>query len=547
MSSDEGETNERIKRRTVLKAAGVAVVGGAGATGRASAHQMHFFGCNEVCTDTDGNFAVVSVDGGYEGRELTAAAERDDVGWTHDNTYCYAASADEYVVGFVEEDVYRGDEKAGDGCTLCLNPNDCAANHYDDPQEIIDDLNDDDTVDVCHGKLSVGDCEVFESPADGDGDEDDAWPMTEFDAQRTNFNPDASGISGEPSVDWEYDLTTTEDRVFDHSAAVAADGSVYVAESTGDLGARLLSLDATDGSVEWEANYDRGDRLYPRAVHDGVVYVQLWNSPSDSVDTGDIVAIDADDGSERWRTTITYYDVILEDLIVADAVYSLNSGAASHIRKLDLESGEEQWSTSVSYTPYVQLAVKDDRLFANSDDLVALSTATGNTEWRVEFDGTEPRTIVAGDGVVHAAFNHAEEALKTFDAATGDLQWSRQRVDNVHVLADGLLYGGDADEVQIVDAETGDLAETFDEGMIPEAATEDTLYGFATESTDAPLKALDRNSGELRWQTDEASHADWAGAEWIPGDVLALDGTIYAPGADEHTLVRLSSGDEESD
>ncbi|WP_459192874.1 outer membrane protein assembly factor BamB family protein [Halosimplex sp. J119] len=553
MASDDGETGQRIKRRTVLKAAGIAVVGGVGAVGPASAHRMQFFGCSEVCTDTDGNFAVVSVDGGYEGRELAAAAGRDDVAWTHDNTYCYEAAADEAIVGFVEEDVYRGDERADDGCTLCLNPNDCADEHYDDPQEIVDDLDEDD-VGVCVGKLSVGDCDITGAPADedggGDGSEDEdgggAWPMTEFDARRTNFNPDASGISGEPTVDWEYDLPATENRGFDHSAAVAAGGSVYVAETTGAPGVRLLSLDATDGSVEWEATYDRGERIYTRAVHDGVVYVHLWHNPPENVDMGDVVAIDAADGSELWRTTITGYDVLLDDLVVSDGVYTVNSGGGAHVRKLDRESGEQQWETSFSFYPYIHLAVTHGRVYVVASDITALDADSGEIAWQVESGTPDPQSLIAGEEAIYVYYGGGgPNTLRRFDAETGETEWTRDQPERfqTQVLADGLLYSGGADEVQVVDAETGDLAETFDEGLIPEAATEDTLYGFADGSTGAPLKALDRDTGELRWQIDDASHAGWTG-EWIAGDILALDETVYAPGADGDALVRLT-GDEE--
>ncbi|WP_123537945.1 outer membrane protein assembly factor BamB family protein [Halosimplex salinum] len=550
MSSDDGETSGRITRRTVLKAAGVAVVGGIGATGRASAHQMHFFGCGEVCTDTDGNFAVVSVDGGYEGRKLTPAMGRDDVGWDYDNTYCYEATADEVIVGFVEEDVYRGDERADDGCTLCLNPNDCAAEHYDDPQEIIDDLDEDD-VGVCVGELSVGDCEVFESPADRDGA--GTWPQVEFGPRRTNYNDDAAGLQTEPSVDWEVDLSAETNRKgFDYSGAVVADGSVYVGERVDDEEARLVSLDAADGSVEWDVRYEYGTVVYPRAVRDGVVYVQLVVDDPDPnrVERGYVVAVDASDGTERWRTLVERNNVLFSDMVVSDGVYILRDVPGITVQRLGLD-GESQWERRFSYYPFGQLAVAHGHLYLVAPEVTALSPETGAIEWEAPSGDFDPRELVVGDDAVHVAYDSGRETdeIRALGADSGDVRWTRDVPESVqvHVLADDLLYGGDRDSVRVVDAETGNLTKTFDEGMIPEAATEDVLYGFADESAGAPLKALDRESGELLWQTDDASHAGWAAPQWIPWDVLALDDSLYAPGADGDSLVRLTGDDDEDE
>lgn len=141
MSNDH--SGSAVNRRRLLKLVGRTAVGLGLWSGTASAHRFTFYGCETVCTDTDGNFAVVDTGDGYEGRTLSPDSRR-DVPWSHDHTFCYTAADGERVVGFVEENIYGG-TCGGNGCTLHVNPNDCVAV---DGREILKTL-DRDTVGVC--------------------------------------------------------------------------------------------------------------------------------------------------------------------------------------------------------------------------------------------------------------------------------------------------------------------------------------------------------------------------------------------------------------
>lgn len=164
----QGSTDSQtsaIGRRTVLKTAGGAAVGVAAFSGIASAHNGKFFGCERVCSGTDGDYAVVAVDDGYECRTLAKAGPREDVPWDWD-AHCYTAAEGEAVVGYVAEDEYKKDE----GCWLCLNPNDCAEVHYDDARAVRDAL-DASTCGPCEGEMNISiGCEPATEPAD-DGDD----------------------------------------------------------------------------------------------------------------------------------------------------------------------------------------------------------------------------------------------------------------------------------------------------------------------------------------------------------------------------------------
>jgi len=162
-TSSRVDSQQAVNRRNVLKLVGGTTLALGGLTGAASAHSAQFSGCGRVCSDTDGDLAVVATGNGYEGRQMEAASGTGTVPWSHDNTYCYEAADDEVVVGFIEEKEWH----QGEGCTLCLNPNQCATNHYDSAQEVIDNI-DDASIGVCAGTLSTGDCTVT-GAADGDG------------------------------------------------------------------------------------------------------------------------------------------------------------------------------------------------------------------------------------------------------------------------------------------------------------------------------------------------------------------------------------------
>jgi hypothetical protein len=164
-SSERPDATEQhadgFDRRSVLKLIGGTTVTVGAMSGTASAHSSKFLGCSQVCSDTQGDFAVVSIGGGFECRPIDEQSNRNDVPWSHDNTYCYESDPGEAVVGILEEDEYQGDY-AGEGCTLCLNPNRCASNHYDSVQAIVDDLDDDPNCGACQGEIDRdGDCDTY--------------------------------------------------------------------------------------------------------------------------------------------------------------------------------------------------------------------------------------------------------------------------------------------------------------------------------------------------------------------------------------------------
>lgn len=167
-AADSGDGRFSIARRNVLKALGGSVVAVGALSGTASAHASQFFGCTQVCSDTDNSKAIVYVDGSYELRDLDkndpdSYSERKNVPWAPYASACYELMDDEAaVVGVVHTLESEG------RCEVCLNPNRCAQNYVDDRQDVMDDLS---MYDLECGDFVWGtDCEVYTSngsPAGG--------------------------------------------------------------------------------------------------------------------------------------------------------------------------------------------------------------------------------------------------------------------------------------------------------------------------------------------------------------------------------------------
>lgn len=151
-SERSGSRTFDVRRRRALQLIGTSVVGVATASGTASAHQFQFYGCSQVCSDTDEDRAVVATADGYECRRMDKqnpehASDRQNQDWSWTSA-CYEVAEGEAVVGVLED------------CEFCVNPNNCASNYYDDVSEIVADLNSGSNCTECSEVTVSSDCDV---------------------------------------------------------------------------------------------------------------------------------------------------------------------------------------------------------------------------------------------------------------------------------------------------------------------------------------------------------------------------------------------------
>jgi outer membrane protein assembly factor BamB len=274
--------------------------------------------------------------------------------------------------------------------------------------------------------------------------------------------------------------------------AVAA-GSVYVHADDGVV----YCLDTGDGTERWRARVDRAvERIPPGQAGsrydsysssvllvDGTAYVGTAG--------GSLVALNAADGSERWRHEAGEAILGTPSVGGGRVYYADFSG---RVAALEAQAGEVLWSTPTAGAIVSSPALAGDVLVVGNRayDLLALSAADGSVAWTYYywFSWVESSATIR-DGVAYVGSSDGQR-LHAFDAATGRLQWSaptggstwaQPAVDDTRVYVGTV---GVADYIVAhrghflaVDRATGQPAWRFTTERAGEAAT----WGFASSPT----------------------------------------------------------------
>ncbi|WP_435115176.1 PQQ-binding-like beta-propeller repeat protein [Halolamina sp. C58] len=205
--------------------------------------------------------------------------------------------------------------------------------------------------------------------------------------------------------EWLYDVDA---RL---TAPPTVDGGVaYVPDWSGTVHALWVA----DGSVLWsqqiEDTTQRGSTTFttPAAVDGETLYVG-----SNSGATG-IVALDIDDGGERWRAEtepVTAGPVVHGDLLVVQS-YGLVIAYGT--------DGEQRWVFNVLDSGNRPIAVDDEHVYATGRETLYAITHDGEESWRYERDGRVGAPTVVGDSVLLTG----EGRITALSAATGGERWS---------------------------------------------------------------------------------------------------------------------------
>ncbi|SIR29953.1 Tat (twin-arginine translocation) pathway signal sequence [Haladaptatus litoreus] len=121
-------------------------------------------------------------------------------------------------------------------------------------------------------------------------------------------------------------------------------GNAYVVD-----GNNLWALDADDGGVEWALRPNEFS-LYALAVTDDTVYVGLSDGSSCVAD-GNLVALDAASGTERWSTDVSGLSTADEIEVGGGRVYVVSYvHDPTRLVALNGDDGTEHWSFEVDET-----------------------------------------------------------------------------------------------------------------------------------------------------------------------------------------------------
>jgi outer membrane protein assembly factor BamB len=365
---------------------------------------------------------------------------------------------------------------------------------------------------------------------------DGAWPMFQFDARNTGFQPSRPDAGGTPSLaagrsaDWVY--PTGEPGV--SSGPVVGTDAVHVA--SGGRSSTIYALDAATGEARWTVEPDVEGFMNSPAVVEGVVYVGSLDAT--------LWALDAATGESLWERELGLRGT--SPTVAGDLLFVSASGL---LHALDRRTGEQRWrfqrfdDSLAGSTP----AVTGDAVYhvatADSDEsrLVAVDRESRSRRWE---SGERRRVLpmvapAVGGELVYVADGINGPSLVAFDAATGETVWeadhARAGLFASPALADGTLYAGSLDDsLYAVDAATGDLRWSFETGggIVPAPAVAGGTV--VVGSNDGAVYGVDAAAGERRWRFGtgfrvRSSPAVGDGTVYVGSD----DGRFYALGAAE--------------
>ena len=213
---------------------------------------------------------------------------------------------------------------------------------------------------------------------------------------------------------------------------------------------------------------------------------------------GQLVAVDLDLGTVRWRIDAP---TLLTPATGEGLVFI---AAESTIQAFDAATGAVRWRTALPGGPAAPLYWDTGWLIASTPggDLVAFRSADGTLVWRQALGS--PLSTRPGPALDRLYLALMDGRLLSIALATGNTLWSRTvpgRVTGLLALDDQIVYGVSAREVQSVDLLSGRERWKWrvggDVAGLP-AADDKRIYFAARDNL---VRAVDRKSGNLRWQS----------------------------------------------
>ncbi len=240
-----------------------------------------------------------------------------------------------------------------------------------------------------------------------------AVPMDRGNAARTGQMP-GPGPDSRPHVRWRFG-----DAVVGTPAATGE--GVYVMTRTGDL----VALDAASGEERWRAPLGAG--ALPAPVAGAGV--------AGAVDAaGNLFMFDAATGAPRWRVPIPNGSTA--PLILVESTIYLGDNAST-LHALDALTGAEIWNANVP-AGVAMLARHDDTVYVSGYDssLVALEAENGDLEWQRTLAGqVTAAPAVHGDRVFVGS---ADGNVYALDRENGNEQWQFPTSNTIY-LASGVV------------------------------------------------------------------------------------------------------------
>lgn len=319
-------------------------------------------------------------------------------------------------------------------------------------------------------------------------------------------------------------LAWTSDT-FSRWQPVVADGTIYIGNVDQNPGPKIVALDATDGSERWRVSIDEASDYTSAIV--GELLVAAYGDQ--------VIALDRESGTQEWTATLSGTVNLSEITAVPEETLVLvpeRSRRDAGLTAFDATTGEQRWSAPLADRVVDAPAARAGGVYvATKSELCRLDIADGSRVWSqtVENVALGPRPIA--EGIVVPA--NGELAVR--DADTGErlrrLGSYDSEIDVYGVaLADGTAYWLTFETLAAISIEDGTVkwrldAEGCQEGL---CVGRDTIVApveyeeFDLETTWPTITAFDRETGGVRWYY----HIDGFDVLFTTPPVL-IDGAVY--------------------
>jgi len=274
---------------------------------------------------------------------------------------------------------------------------------------------------------------------------------------------------------------------------------------------QVYGLHQDNGAEQWSAEV--GHSVGYAAVSDDTAYVPVHNGPPFQ-DRG-IVAVDLNDGSERWRAAPDT-DFRSPPTLSGSTVYAAGDGLVA----IDATDGSKRWSLDNETFGYVS-AVDNGTVYVGggqSSTIRALTAESGEEVWQVEAEGEVTVAPTVINDTVYVPSEHGR--LYALDADDGTEQWTA----DLSVIADEsipedaepvtrLPYRSDWIVPTSVAATSETVYATINTAIVALDSDGEHLWSQPGGSEHPPVKAndsllvssknavcLDPESGEKRWE-----------------------------------------------
>ena len=246
-------------------------------------------------------------------------------------------------------------------------------------------------------------------------------------------------------------------------------------------------------------------------------YVPLRADPERGI-KGQLVAVDLDRGTIRWRLDVA------TEFTPATGEGLAFTATDQVIEARDAATGATRWSAPVPGGIAAPLYWDTGWLIASTTagDLAAFRATDGTLVWRRQLGA--PLTSTPGPALDRLFLPLADNRLVSVLLANGETIWERKfdaPITSLLALEDQLIVGTGAKFVSSLDLRRGADRWTRRLGgdMAGLPAADDKRIYFA--SRDNMLRAVDRQSGNLRWQAGLSSRP--------AGGPLRLNDTLFMP------------------